>query len=152
MFKGTAQFMAIEILRAVLNKSPIPRETHHDLESLLWVIIYTIYRRTIESIKVDSAAAVQREFVAYFGGSTVQKILDVRRRAQEGQPELRKCVDSPRLLNLLTECSMLLLHQNPARSVESRDMAVGARRFGRSEPKFWPIMYHDVRLMLNPDP
>jgi hypothetical protein len=147
MFKGTAQFMAIEVLRAVLNKSPVPRETHHDLESLLRVIIYAIYRRTIESIKIGSAAAVQREFVAYFGGSTVQKILDVRRRAQEGQPELRKCVGSPRLLELLAGCSVLLLSQNPVRFVDDTDLKM-ARRFGRSEPKFWPISYDDMRIML----
>lgn len=44
--------MAREILRSyVYPPTPAAHAVHHDLESLVWVIIYSLYRRTIREVK-----------------------------------------------------------------------------------------------------
>ncbi|TDL23520.1 hypothetical protein BD410DRAFT_897566 [Rickenella mellea] len=115
---GTAQFMAMEVLETIVNKAPpVPRGTHHDLESIIWVVIYSIYKRTLRDYKDDKG--LHDEFNHFFGGTTLKKILSMRRDAAANQPRLRDCLnrlmDEGALAYLVEQFTRLLVLQNPAK-------------------------------------
>jgi hypothetical protein len=103
--------MAIEILTAISQTKPtVPREVHHDLESYLWVIIYTIYKHTCAANPTNRP--LQTEFKRYFGGYDLMGIVASRYEMIVRQPELQKCIG--RTLKLLVRASTrLILDQNP---------------------------------------
>jgi hypothetical protein len=115
--QGTAQFMALEVLEAISQgTATVPRDVHHDLESLLWVIMYAIYKYCIN---VDgNNEELKKEFKTFFGATSMEKIVMIHYYAiSRGQPKLRKCLrglGQERLFFVLLASSDLLLYQNPA--------------------------------------
>src|SRR5882724_1890501 len=108
--------MALEVLEAILHgKVTVPCNVHHDLESLLWVIIYAIYKHCVN---IDgNNEELKKEFKTFFGVTSMEKIVIVHYHAiSRSQPILRKCLqgkDQESLFFMLLASSNLLLDQNP---------------------------------------
>ncbi|EMD33834.1 hypothetical protein CERSUDRAFT_98379 [Gelatoporia subvermispora B] len=91
---GTLQFMAVDLLDSleeiVWNQQgvvgpPMEHKVHHDIESFIWVLIYSLMRRIIvvEAPKVNDTDKplvddLKTRFLRYFGCSTPSSILEQR--------------------------------------------------------------------------
>ena len=47
--KGTLQFMTLALLEAVKRKKPLEHTPSHDLESIIYVLGYTVLRHVVSS-------------------------------------------------------------------------------------------------------
>lgn len=72
--------MALEVFEAISHgKVTVSHNVHHDLESLLWVIIYTIYKHCVN---VDSNnEELKKDFKTFFGATSMEKIVIVHYHA-----------------------------------------------------------------------
>ncbi len=146
--------MAVEVLETIVNNAPpVPRGTHHDLESMIWVVIYSIYKRTLRDYKDNKL--LHEEFNHFFGGTTLKKILSMRRDAASNQPRLRSClnglVDEEALAYLVEQFTRLLIQQNPAKPDAFREdlrKKFASRREVEGPPTARLITYLDVRMVL----
>ncbi|EMD33835.1 hypothetical protein CERSUDRAFT_76524 [Gelatoporia subvermispora B] len=94
---GTLQFMAVELLQTMARdlraakrnrkhtKPPIEHRTHHDIESFVWVLIYSLIRRVLRVDRLnmtDEEKALmedlQDSFTQYFGRSNPSAIVAQR--------------------------------------------------------------------------
>ncbi|EMD33833.1 hypothetical protein CERSUDRAFT_117899 [Gelatoporia subvermispora B] len=94
---GTLQFMAVVLLESLEERvwneqnavgPPMEHKVHHDIESFIWVLIYSLMRRIIvvEASKVNDAdkhlvgqlTTLKTRFIRYFGRSTPSGILGQR--------------------------------------------------------------------------
>ncbi|KAH9935473.1 uncharacterized protein B0H18DRAFT_413416 [Fomitopsis serialis] len=73
---GTLQFMALELLRAVQAGTRVPRRSSYDLESIAYVLGYTVLRRLV-SIP-GCPESLDKAFVDHFGGVTITDIIQQR--------------------------------------------------------------------------
>ncbi|KAF9477660.1 hypothetical protein BDN70DRAFT_934048 [Pholiota conissans] len=83
---GTAQFMAVPLLRAVVNVRLIKHEPQHDLESFVYVLAYTVARRAVldsEELDAKVRKRLHDAFGADFGNMNINSIL---RSRSSGQP------------------------------------------------------------------
>ncbi|KAI0666501.1 hypothetical protein C8Q78DRAFT_1083102 [Trametes maxima] len=80
---GTPIFMACSLLNHLSNQAKsgkdlvyIRREAHHDVESFGWVIIYVVYRHTLDSGKLDSGEyeVLREEFKRLYSGDSFQSL------------------------------------------------------------------------------
>ncbi|KIP06273.1 hypothetical protein PHLGIDRAFT_128399 [Phlebiopsis gigantea 11061_1 CR5-6] len=127
---GTLQFMAIAMLEnCVRHKKqgyvPVPHATHHDLESVVWVAEYVLFRRAYRNAlelpeKDELRKEVVRLFQEEFGRLNPGAILRSRSATKEWDTtsgarqlvELR-CVDE-QLLELLPKLVPAVKEQYPA--------------------------------------
>jgi hypothetical protein len=110
--QGTAQFIAKEVLDGYRSKKSVARDVHHDLESFLLVIIYSLYKRfTMLNPKDDTLHA---EFQLLFGHVTVTDISAARSHLtmSEPLPELRRIVADRHLVYLIGLCCRCIELQN----------------------------------------
>lgn len=77
--------MATELLEAIENQAMVPRQVHHDLESMCWVVIWCISRNVLDELgsklkenALYKSAKTQFEFM--FSGSTISRINAARHR------------------------------------------------------------------------
>ncbi|EED78000.1 predicted protein [Postia placenta Mad-698-R] len=83
---GNVQFMALDILRAIKNRSTsIEHTASHDVESFIWVLGYCVLRKLVNKLvnKVPSTdpgrEAVEEAFHDAFGHNNVRSVLISRR-------------------------------------------------------------------------
>jgi hypothetical protein len=110
--QGTAQFIAKEVLDGYRSKKLVARDVHHDLESFLLVVIYSLYQRfTMLNPKDD---ALHAEFQLLFGHVTVEDISAARSHLSmsEPLPELRRIVAGEPLTFLIVLCCRIIDIQN----------------------------------------
>ena len=55
--KGTLQFMALALLEAVKRKKPLEHTPSHDLESIIYVLGYTVLRHVVSSSEKTSKSS-----------------------------------------------------------------------------------------------
>ncbi|KAH9935469.1 uncharacterized protein B0H18DRAFT_1101224 [Fomitopsis serialis] len=79
---GTLQFMALELLQAVHAGIPMPHHSAHDLESIAYVLGYTVLRRLVTT--PGCPESLDKVFDTHFGGMTVEAI--IYERANGPQP------------------------------------------------------------------
>ncbi|KAF8969657.1 hypothetical protein BDZ97DRAFT_1915201 [Flammula alnicola] len=68
---GTAQFMAAEILQAILTETPIEHEPQHDIESFIYVLAYSVTRRAVlesQALDEDTRKKLHLFFTPHLGG------------------------------------------------------------------------------------
>lgn len=145
--------MALEVLEAISHgKATVPRDVHHDLESLLWVVLYTIYKHCVNVN--GNNEELKKEFKTFFGATSIEKIVIVHYHAiSRGQSILRKCLQSKgqeRLFFMLLVSSNLLLDQNPVvRDITPQMQAYfDRRRKGKTQERAL-ITYADLFEMLD---
>ncbi|KZT68909.1 hypothetical protein DAEQUDRAFT_757301 [Daedalea quercina L-15889] len=73
---GTLQFMALELLQGIKDKEVIQHTQVHDLESIAYVLGYTVLRRLINTPLCPET--LNQGFCQYFGGMSVQDIINQR--------------------------------------------------------------------------
>ncbi|ETW80096.1 hypothetical protein HETIRDRAFT_419686 [Heterobasidion irregulare TC 32-1] len=82
---GTLQFMAIELLSAMGKGKghEIKHAHHHDIESFIWVIAYSVLRKLVFNNIATQAemTALKSYFRRSFGGLTANAIMDNRTNA-----------------------------------------------------------------------
>ena len=76
--------MAIDILRDITVQSlpgyqPVKHETKHDLESLVWVVYFALYRKAWTTTRVELRNALEEHFKSDFGLVPVDQIHQRRR-------------------------------------------------------------------------
>jgi serine/threonine protein kinase len=108
--QGTAPFLAKEILDSFHRKTPAAYDVHHDLESFLLVIIYSLYRRFTKLNPSDDA--LHEEFHQLFGGVMVDDIFAARRDLSQLLPQLRRIVANQYLVYLIALCCRFIDLQN----------------------------------------
>jgi len=95
---GTAQFMAAEILEAILTAEHIEHHPRHDIESFIYVLAYALTRRAVlESHSLDESTRTRRHLFFYstFGRMRLDEIWISRR----GQMPLTLCLRFPNVLS-----------------------------------------------------
>ncbi|GJE89829.1 hypothetical protein PsYK624_059380 [Phanerochaete sordida] len=141
---GTLQFMAIDILRNVAAfyddlqaAQLVEHEVKHDLESLIWVADYALYRRAFERVKDlpqkdEGRVGVETALKTDYGQLNVRSIRNARRNAytaaRRGRSELQtervwpvlQAVE-PALTDIRTALLMMVADQDVA-SVEEAGM------------------------------
>ena len=131
--------MAVEILRATSTQSPVQHQIHHDIESVVWVLAYSILRRCAVpplslAVTVQQLAALKGFFQSLFGHSTTESIVRARTGADplliENDSQGRVSND----LRLLCEELWLVMHNH------------GSFNSGKN-PKYTPLTYE---LVLEP--
>ncbi|KAG1721880.1 hypothetical protein EDB19DRAFT_2029478 [Suillus lakei] len=124
---GTALFMAEELLSLMLlpdkkkiQPAQIKREVHHDLESFILVIFYSVMKRGLERRlwhdKPDNESQIQQLYRTLFGGHTIRLIRQGRSCfLDESDPPvyLLDALDAP-THGLLYGCWRLLKMQRPS--------------------------------------
>ena len=78
--KGTLQFMALALLSAVSRKKPLEHTPGHDLESIVYVLGYTVLRRVVSS--TGCPKSLEELFKSCFGKGIVQDIASERNNYQ----------------------------------------------------------------------
>ncbi|KAH9932652.1 hypothetical protein B0H21DRAFT_825879 [Amylocystis lapponica] len=111
MTPGTALFMALGILWSIDGRTVIAHSIHHDLESFILVIFYTVYRKA----RSTASKEIKDEFLSIFSPSSLKETITARIEwTQFGASHLGKSTDiSPGLSYLLSACMMMLRAQNP---------------------------------------
>jgi hypothetical protein len=77
--------MAIEILDGIARKKNVNHQVHHDLESFVWVMCYSVTRRLVltskktDSMDGDGRAALHKFFYTNFGRMDIRSIAMARR-------------------------------------------------------------------------
>jgi hypothetical protein len=128
-YQGTALFMAEELLSMMLHPdkskkkirpAQIKREVHHDLESFILVLFYSVMKRGLERRlwhkNPDNEYQIQELYRTLFGGQTIRLIRQGRSYfLDESNPPvyLLEVLDSP-TKQLLYGCWMLLKFQRPS--------------------------------------
>jgi hypothetical protein len=110
--QGTAQFIAKEILDGFVKKRHVVRDVHHDLESFLLVIIYSVYRRFTALHPYDTE--LRQEYQDLFGNISPAEISDKRNRMfmEHALPELRRTVANEDLEYIIDGCVHFINLQN----------------------------------------
>ncbi|KAI0764709.1 hypothetical protein C8Q74DRAFT_992271 [Fomes fomentarius] len=77
---GTPTFMATELLRAITTGNRIHRTARQDLESFAWVILYAIYRHTLDELPHSHTQRreVEQEFIELFAATSAKDIIKSR--------------------------------------------------------------------------
>ncbi|TDL24795.1 hypothetical protein BD410DRAFT_837717 [Rickenella mellea] len=78
---GTAQFMAYEVLDAINGNIPLVYDCHHDIESFIWVLCYTVGRCWVSAPGIMDSDRHERLcefFHDNFGCDTLYSIMQVR--------------------------------------------------------------------------
>lgn len=72
--------MALEILEAMQNNEPIAHNCHHDIESFIWVLCYSVGRRWISTgrMEKDRRRGLSTFFHNNFGRAMLHTILTTR--------------------------------------------------------------------------
>jgi len=79
---GTAQFVAVEILEAIMKRVPIKHETRHDIESFIYVIAYGVVRRAVlrsRTLDKTTRERLHAFFHSNFGRMKLDDISNSRR-------------------------------------------------------------------------
>ncbi|TFK36489.1 hypothetical protein BDQ12DRAFT_241892 [Crucibulum laeve] len=108
---GTAQFMAREILDAILGNEQIEREPRHDVESFVYVLGYSVMRKSVlgsRNFDQHTRERLHRSFYSVFGRMRLDDILKERPLGLLEIPKLRQHVSEP-MSTLITKLSMLLI-------------------------------------------
>ncbi|TDL20615.1 hypothetical protein BD410DRAFT_899351 [Rickenella mellea] len=80
---GTVQFMAVEILDGIIYHSTVTHHAHHDIESFIWVLCYSISRQMDEVSRRSQQPSELRKsirsfFFSRFGRVDLDAILNSR--------------------------------------------------------------------------
>lgn len=80
VLQGTPTFMATELLRAITTGERIHRTARQDLESFAWVILYAIYRHTLDELPHSHAERkqIEQEFIELFAATSAKDIVKTR--------------------------------------------------------------------------
>ncbi|KDR76948.1 hypothetical protein GALMADRAFT_246089 [Galerina marginata CBS 339.88] len=114
---GTAQFMAVELLEAIMNRVSIKHETRHDIESFIYVLAYAVIKRAVlrsRTLDETTPDRLHTFFYSNFGRMTLDDISTSRRGRTPllfgGRfPDL---VSEP-LAKLMSNLDVWLLRTNP---------------------------------------
>ncbi|RPD52113.1 hypothetical protein L226DRAFT_531383 [Lentinus tigrinus ALCF2SS1-7] len=83
---GTAIFMATALLQTQKDNKTITHTWEHDIESLAYMLLYSIYKHAMDTSAMDKKG-FQEEFQAFFGAPTVKELVNERfnifRQAEE---------------------------------------------------------------------
>lgn len=96
--QGTAQFMAAEVLQAILTEIPIKHEPRHDIESFIYVLAYSLTRRAVlesQPLDQDTRKKLHLFFYSTFGRMKLDDIWTSRR----GQGPLTISIRFPTLVS-----------------------------------------------------
>jgi hypothetical protein len=77
--------MAIGILQAIVERKTIVHQVHHDLESFVWVMCYSINRRLVldsNRLSADERADLHKFFHGNFGRMDMDSIAVTRQALQ----------------------------------------------------------------------
>ena len=78
--KGTLQFMALALLEAIQRKEAVEHTPGHDLESIVYLLGYSVLRRLVGS--AGCPESLEKFFKNCFGQENVGDIADKRRDRQ----------------------------------------------------------------------
>ncbi|KAF5383054.1 hypothetical protein D9615_004941 [Tricholomella constricta] len=106
---GTAQFIALAVLVSILDEKPIARTVHHDLESFLLVVIYSLYRRELSRRPKNEKLRIEYEEI--FGKVKLREIRTARALLHGRLNVLVSILDLPAGV-LLVLCLRRIKNQN----------------------------------------
>lgn len=145
--------MAKEVLQDIEVKDKpeserVIRGPHHDLESLLLVVIYSVYQNILRmDPKGKRTQDLREEFGKLFGGHDIYQIVSGRAVLMR-TIVLKRHADRPTVL-LVQFCGQLIYNQTRQSPASDLIIAEGLERLVKAEPAPVPITYSAVREVLD---
>ncbi|KAH8094557.1 hypothetical protein BXZ70DRAFT_948014 [Cristinia sonorae] len=112
---GTVQFMAIELVEAMMDDNVIEHQVHHDMESIIWVLAYAIGRRLInDNSEADDETKekISKFFARAWGCGSLDAIVTAKSALVPLKlpKPIRPLLPGP-ILSVLRQLSLLMYRQ-----------------------------------------
>ncbi|EPS93207.1 NAD-binding protein [Fomitopsis schrenkii] len=147
---GTLQFMAIPLLDAIAagRKTRLAHTPSHDLESIIYVLGYTVLRRLVST--AGCPGSLEKVFKRCFGQETVDDIISMRESQQPLSWYFKRGDDQAKIGHIHNHmsdimCKLFEKLQVRLRGVKKRFQAEGADAVPARVPQF-AALTHDMLL------